>query len=240
MDSTGYTKAMKWIAAILGIIVLIGLLRIGELYTQLARYRAYWHRHNQITLSNSRVENIRYYALGDSTAQGVGATSPEKSYPVLVAKEINRRNGRDVELINLSKSGATVADALSEQIPIIKSLGVERDDIVTIEIGANDMKTFDPAKFEREMNELMSNLPKQTVISDVPSFAGSINKKYERNVLEANEIIRRLVDTHGLQRALLYDRVAANHGLSIFAADLFHPSNKGYRENWARAFIEQL
>lgn len=231
---------MKWIAALIGLVVLIGLLRIGELYTQLARYRAYWHRHNQITLSSSRVENIRYYALGDSAAQGVGATSPSRSYPVLVAKEVEKSQGKTVELINLSKSGATVKDAITEQLPVMKSLGVTDDTIVTIEIGANDVKTFEPAKFEREMNDLMSQLPKQTIIADIPSFAGSINKKYERNVLEANEIVRRLVDTHGLKRALLYDRVAANHGLSIFAADLFHPSNKGYRENWAPAFIEQL
>lgn len=220
--------------------MLAAILRTGELYTQLARYRTYWHKHNQTILSNGRAENIRYYALGDSAAMGIGATSPAKSYPVLVGKVVEERQVRNVELINLSKSGATVSDALREQIPVVESLGVSKDAVITVEIGANDMPNFDAEKFEKEMNELMGRLPKQTIISDIPSFAGSRLSRYERNVLEANEIIVRLADKHGLKRALLYDRVASNHGFSTFSVDVFHPSNRGYKENWAPAFIEQL
>lgn len=231
---------MKWLAVVVGAVVFLGLVRAGELYTQLARYKKYWHRHNQLTLANSQPEGVRYYALGDSAAQGVGATSPAKGYVSLVAEELRKRADQPIELINLSKSGARIRDAIREQIPAMESLGVKDNSIVTMEIGANDIKTFEPAKFESEMNELMGQLPKQTIISDIPSFLGSINSKYEKNVLEANEIIRRLADAHGLKRALLYDKVAANHGVKTFAADLFHPSNKGYRENWAPAFLRQL
>jgi acyl-CoA thioesterase I len=231
---------MKYVAALVAIIVLIAVFRLGELYTQLARYKTYWLENNKQVIANSKPDSIRYYALGDSAAQAVGATSPKKGYVSLIAKELENRSKKDVELINLSKSGAKVADVTRDQLPIMNSLGVKESSVVTIEIGANDMLTYDETKFEREMDELMSKLPKQTIISDVPSFAGSRFAKYEKNILSANKILVRLSDKHNLKRALLYDKLTENHGWQTFAADIFHPSNKGYRENWAPAFIEQL
>ena len=231
---------MKIFLIITAFILLIGLLRIGELYTQLARYKVYWNKYNQQTLAHPKTNGIRYYALGDSAAQGIGASSPKKGYTNLIAEFLSSTRTRPIEFINLSKSGATVDDAINEQLPILKSLGVEKDAVVTVEIGANDMANFNPEKFEQSMDKFMSELPKQTVISDIPSFAGGRFSDREKSVLEANKIIVRLSDKHSLRRALLYDRVATNHGISTLASDFFHPSNKGYRENWAPAFIEQL
>lgn len=231
---------MKIIIWLVAIVVLIILLRLGELYTQLARYKVYWNTHNQQTLANSRSENIRYYGLGDSAAQGVGATSPQKGYVGLIAKSLNEKNSQPVELINLSKSGAKIADVTRDQLPIMESLGVKSNAVVTVEIGANDILSFQSERFEREMNELMGKLPKQTIISDIPTFKGGRFAKYEPNVLAANQIIIRLSDQHGLKRAKLFDKINANHGVTTFAADMFHPSNRGYRENWAPAFLDQL
>jgi len=231
---------MKILFGLFALLILIFVLRLGELYTQLARYRTYWNKHNQEVLRNSDGRVIRYYALGDSAAQGIGATSAQKGYPGLIAKSLSEQKSTPIELVNLSKSGAKIDDALREQLPILESQGVKKDTIVTIEIGANDIVDFNKEKFEKEMNELMSKLPKQTVISDIPSFEGGRLAKHEHSVLEANEIIVRLADKYGLKRALLYDRVANNHGLSTVAADFFHPSSKGYAENWAPAFLEQL
>lgn len=231
---------MKIIIGIIAIVVLIGLLQVGELYSQLARYKTYWNRQNQQTLASSTTENIRYYALGDSAAQGIGATSPTKSYPSLVANDLAANSDNRIDLINLSKSGAKIRDAIDAQVPVMQSQGVQKNTIVTIDIGANDILSFDPVIFEKEMDELMAMLPKQTVISDMPSFAGTRFSSHEKSVLEANEIIVRLSDKHDLRRAALFDRVSANHGVSTLAIDFFHPSNKGYRENWAPAFLEAL
>ncbi len=142
--------------------------------------------------------------------------------------------------MNLSKSGAKVKDVLETQLPLYKKLRLETPQLVTIEIGANDIISFDEQKFESEMNELMSELPKKTVISDVPSFAGSRYAKYEQRVVSANEIIHRLGEKHGYKIAELYKRVDANHGLRTFAADIFHPSDYGYKTNWLPAFMERI
>lgn len=231
---------MKILLGIIAFVFLIFALRLGELYSQIARYRTYWNKQNQNILRNSNENGIRYYALGDSTAQGIGATSPQKGYPSLIAKSLSEQKSESIQLINLSKSGGKIEDVSRDQIPIMKSLGVEKNTIVTVEIGANDIFGFDKVKFENEMDQLLKNLPKQTVISDLPSFQGGRFAKHEKSVLEANEIIVRLCDKYGLKRAQLYDRVANNHGLSTIVADLFHPSNSGYADNWAPAFLEQL
>lgn len=216
------------------------VLKLGELFTQLARYQTYWNKNNQAVLADKSAYKRKYFVLGDSAAQGIGATSPRKSYPALVAQEVEAKTGEKIGLINLSKSGALIRDAIDQQLPVLKSQKITPQTIITVEIGANDILSFDKVKFEKDMDEFMAGLPKQTIVSDIPSFRGTRFGTREKNVLEANEIIVRLSDKHGLKRAQLYDKVAINTGLSTLAVDLFHPSNKGYRQNWAPAFLEQI
>lgn len=228
---------MKIFLAILFVVVVFFTARLGELYTQLFRYQKYWTKAN---LRPIHPEDFVYVALGDSAAQGVGASQPLKGYVGLIAKELEQNKKREVKLLNLSKSGAKISDVLEIQLPLYKEICLKSPQLLTIEIGANDIITFDHEKFEKEMGELMSKLPKAAVISDIPSFAGSRYAKYEQRVIEANEIIHRLGAKNGFKIAELHKRVAANHGLRTFAADIFHPSDYGYRTNWLPAFMERI
>lgn len=223
--------------AILVVVALFALaLALTELYTQLARYRTYWNRNN--ATANMSADYI-YVAFGDSAAQGVGATKPQNGYVGVIAKELEKK-GHSVQVINLSKSGAKVKDVLDTQLPGYKKLNLESKPIVTVEIGANDMIDFDPVRFQEEMHALMKELPEGTVISDIPSFKGGRLSRLEPNVLKANEIMRNHTGQHGLQLANLHQRVAAEHSIRTLAADLFHPSDYGYRKNWAPAFLEKI
>lgn len=228
---------MKIFLAILFVLVVFFAARLGELYTQLARYQKYWSKSN---LRPVHAEDFVYVALGDSAAQGVGASQPLKGYVGLIATELEHNNQQEVKILNLSKSGAKIKDVLEIQLPLYKKLCLETPQLITIEIGANDIISFDEQKFESEMGELMSELPKKTVISDIPSFVGSRYAKYEPRVIKANEIIHRLGAENGFKIAGLYERVAANHSLRTFAADVFHPSDYGYKTNWLEAFMERI
>lgn len=228
---------MKIFLAILFVVIVFFAARLGELYTQLARYQKYWSKTN---LKPINPKDFIYVALGDSAAQGIGASEPDKGYVGLIAKELQQNSKEEVKVLNLSKSGAKIADVLKIQLPLYEKLGLTNRHLITIEIGANDIISFDSQQFEKEMDELMSKLPKQTVISDVPSFAGSRYGRYEPRVLQANEIIHRLASDHGLKPAELHKRVAANHGIRTFAADIFHPSDHGYSTNWLPAFMERI
>ena len=227
---------MKIFLAVLFVLAVLLVGRVGELYTQLVRYQKYWSSNN---LKPVNPDDFVYIALGDSAAQGVGASTPLKGYVGLVADEL-RNDYPSLKIINLSKSGAKIKDVLQTQLPLYKELGLKNRQVITIEIGANDITTFDEHKFKGEMAELMAALPTDTVISDIPSFAGSRHAKYQHRVIKANKIIHDLAKIHGFKPAGLYDRVNSNHGLRTFAADLFHPSDYGYRTNWLPAFMERI
>lgn len=227
---------IKLLIGLVVIILLIFILRVGELYTQLARYQKYWDRVNQQKVKNA---SITYIAFGDSAAQGVGATSPDKGYVGLIADELSKDN-KKVRTVNLSKSGAKIRDVLDTQLPRYESMKLSGKKIITVEAGANDIITFDKNKFEEDMNELMTKMPAETVISDIPTFKGSRLAKFDYRVSEANSIIYRLAKKHDIQIAKLHERVENNHSFRTFSADLFHPSNYGYRTNWLPAFMERI
>jgi len=229
---------MKIFLAILFVVLVFFAARLGELYTQLARYQKYWTANNLRSVSPT---DFVYVALGDSAAQGVGASKPQKGYVGLIAHELQEKKKADVKVINLSKSGAKVADVIKLQLPLYQEFKLKSQrHIVTIEIGANDIITFNEEQFEREMDELISRLPRNAVLSDIPSFTGSRYARYEPRVLKANQIIHNLAGKHKIKLAELHKRVADNHGLRTFAADLFHPSDYGYKTNWLPAFMERI
>ncbi len=137
----------------LAIIIVLFVLSLFELWTQLARYQSYWTRQNK-----SAEGDITYVALGDSTAQAIGASHPSKGYVGIISKQLAEERGTTVKTINLSKSGAKIKDALNTQLPAMEKLGVTDQTVVTIEIGANDIISFDPIEFELQMDELMERL----------------------------------------------------------------------------------
>lgn len=228
---------MKYVVIFLvGVIFIFALLAL-ELRTQAGRYQAYWTRRNK---QPAMQHELVYIALGDSTAQGIGASKPEKSYPGLITAEMEKKTNRPVRLINLSKSGAKLDDVLQRQLPELKKCSMNEKTVITMEAGANDMGSFDLAKFENQMDEIMSKLPKQAVISDIPYFGGGIRRSLEPNVIKANEIMRRLAKKHDFKLADLHAKTKDNSGLRTFAVDLFHPSDYGYKANWAPAFMERI
>lgn len=185
----------------------------------------------------SKRGELLYVALGDSAAQGVGASRPGRGYVGLVAKHLRDRTGRTVRVVNLSVSGARLRDALDIQLPALKELA---PDIVTVAVGANDIAAFDRQRFQRELSRLYDSLPPGTIVAEVPSFyLGS----RERNARVANVIVHRLAARHRFAVAPLHARTrrqtAVKYALNQVAADFFHPNDRGYRV-WASAFLPVL
>lgn len=216
-------------------ILLVVLLRAGEIYTQLARYQRYWDMVNQKPMNKA---DLVYIAFGDSVAQGVGASRPDKGYVGLIAEELAKDG--PVRVINLSKSGARINDVIDTQLPKYESLRLANRQVITIDIGANDVVRGNLKNFENDMDRLMARLPENTVIADIPSFKGSRYGRLESRVGEANEIMDRLATKHGVDLVKIHDRIEKGHGLRTFSGDLFHPSDYGYSTNWAPAFLERI
>jgi len=176
---------------------------------------------------------LLYVAIGDSAAQGIGASAPKNSYVGVIADHIRSTTGRTVRVVNLSVSGATVALAVADQLPRFADL---KPDIVTAAIGANDIAAFDPALFEAGIRKVFAALPDDAVVSDLPYF---YLPKNEKKVAVGNRILREVAAERGLTVAPLHEtmkRQGLRGVLTQFAEDLFHPNDHGYRV-WASAFL---
>jgi lysophospholipase L1-like esterase len=198
-----------------------------ELTERIPTHAAWWRKQREKT------GELLYVAIGDSAAQGIGASRPHRSYSGVIARHIRERTGRTVRVVNLGISGATVRIAIDRQLPRLAKL---QPDILTVSIGANDIAAFDPARFERDIRELLAALPGHAIVADLPTF---YFLPAEKRVTAANRILREQSGERGLTVVPLHARMK-RQGLwgvtTQFAGDLFHPNDRGYRV-WASAFV---
>jgi len=179
---------------------------------------------------------LLYVAIGDSAAQGIGASAPNRGYVGIVADTIRSITGCTVRVVNLSVSGATVALAVRDQLPRLRKL---KPDVVTVAIGANDIASWDAAVFEAGIREVFAAVPEHALVADLPCFHFPHN---ERKVAEANRIVRVVAAEHGLTVVPLHattKQQGVRGILTQFANDMFHPNDRGYRV-WADAFLPAL
>lgn len=218
----------------IAIVVAIAGIRIGLLLRSIGTYRSYWKKE---AARNPESGELTYIALGDSAAQAVGATSVRRGYVGLTAEYIAKKTGKNVHIINISVTGAKIADAIKIQIPQLATL--PKPDYITIEIGANDMASYDASAFKQEFETLLKKLPPGTIVANMPSFNGGRKGKVNPSAYSATQTINRLVASHSeFILADLY-KSTINQGFLDFGADLFHPSNRGYH-NWANAFMNEI
>lgn len=177
--------------------------------------------------------DLVYVALGDSAAQGIGASRPDRGYVGMLAAAIRVSTGKRVRLVNLSRSGARLREALAEQVPQLARLA---PDVVTVGIGANDIADFDRDRFTREFDELCRQLPPHSIVAEVPAFYFG---PAARDAGIANGIVQETAARYGLTVAELHGATLRQTGiwyaLNQVAADFFHPNDRGYRV-WTSAF----
>lgn len=169
--------------------------------------------------------------LGDSAAQGIGATSPENGYVSLLTTKISERTGKSVLVKNLSVAGAGVAHVTNQQIPQLEGIDGR---YYILSVGANDAIRNTPVEDIIEQFKILTPLlPAGTFIAEIPSYRWGIadDKVLEINAelaVMAEENSLRLVPLHAA--TLLYSKEGA-----YYDYDFFHPNNKGY-ELWAQTF----
>jgi len=194
-------------------------------------HSAFWRERHRET------GDIHYVAIGDSTAQGIGASRPNHSYVGFLAAHIRKQIApRTLRVSNFAVSGGTLRIAIDAQLP---KLAKTSPDILTVAIGANDMANFEAVRFETELRELFAALPSHAIVADLPSF---YFLPAEKNVIRANAIVRAVAAEHGFPVVDLHRRTKRQGlwGVSTqFAGDLFHPNDRGYRV-WAAAFTPEI
>jgi lysophospholipase L1-like esterase len=168
--------------------------------------------------------------IGNSVAQGIGASKPQNSFVGLLASYVAQTTQQSVRVVNLSRSGATTQDALREQAP--KLANYPDADLVVLEIGANDMRGYNSDQFQRNYEQLLQDLPPgKSIVTDVPTFSG--HPDLTRRAKAANQSLYRLARQYHLPIAPIYEtiglKLATTPWLWIDASDLFHPNDRGYQ-----------
>ncbi len=197
--------------------------RVAGPRLDLHRAAAYWER------PQGDPGGLVYVALGDSVAQGVGASTPAAGYVGLLATRLREATGGPVQVVNLSVSGARVVDVL-KQVEVLP-----RCDLVTLDIGGNDVRHYHPDRFAEQLSELCGVLPAGTVVADLPYF---MHGHWERDALAAGEVVEREAALRNLTVVPVHATMAARgwHGMfRDYAPDFFHPNDRGHRL-WAQAF----
>ena len=212
------------------VVLVVWLVRLVQVQQGVEQARVYWSE------PRGQAGGLVYVALGDSAAQGVGATRPERGYVGLLAEQVRKATGQPVQVVNLSVSGAKVADVVAEQLPQLDGFA---PDLVTVAIGGNDVRGYDRERFAADVDRLVAGLPVGTFVADVPYF---MHGRWETDSAEAAGIVREAARAAGLVVVPLNDELRGE-GLQAMltqtSADLFHPDDDGHAV-WARAFWQAV
>ncbi|MDP9832528.1 SGNH/GDSL hydrolase family protein [Trueperella abortisuis] len=232
--------------------VTAGMVRRRGVARQNSPFRRYWERHLQAQLADlaGRVAAgeempLIYVALGDSAAQGLGATRVQEGYVPRLAVALEAMSGREVALVNLSLSGGTIQSVLGTQLPQLRGLRVAgeplRPDVVTLDIGGNDVLQpwLSKEDFDAYVERAGCELPEGTFVMNIPSFA--VMAKADARAEAFSGSIERLAGTHHMVdiRSLSQSLPLPTYMFSYHAIDLFHPNTPWYAV-WAQSFADAV
>lgn len=183
-------------------------------------YAEAWVAHNREAL---QVPGRRWYVLGDSMSQSVGATAWDRGW-VHQLHERLAATGRDLVVVNLSATGAVLSDVLEQQVPLLDSLlehDPRRDEaVVTVLVGSNDIfnkahRPHLPGRFE----DLLARLPRGSVVSTLPQPRAAAERS-NKHIWAAHD--------QGAVRVVDMVTAGPRTWIGKVAADRFHPNDKGY------------
>jgi hypothetical protein len=118
-------------------------------FDQVDAYATAWEAANAAAMA---AEGRLWVVLGDSAAQGVGASAHDRGWVGLV----HQRLGSTWRVVNLSRSGARTREVVDAQWPRAQEL---EPDLVTAVVGGNDAVHTPLADWLRDAGDLVGALP---------------------------------------------------------------------------------
>jgi lysophospholipase L1-like esterase len=191
------------------------------------QYRRYWEESNERARQTA---GPLWVALGDSTAQGLGASAPDRGYVGQLLARLRDGQQRPWRVINLSVTGACIADVVRDQVPRVDDAG--ELELVTCAAGANDIIRFGFRGAPEDARRLIRALPSGSYVATCPQ--GLLPHRTH----ELNQIIRSDAPAAGLRIADAWAHTGPPWQ-GKYAADDFHPNDAGYAD-WCAAFAEAL
>ncbi len=184
---------------------------------------------------------IKLVVLGDSTVEGIGATSAKTSLAGQIAEKSASKLQIPIHVSAFGRRGARIADVINHQIKRIDPAA----DVVVVEVGSNDVIHLTDLDAIQPLTEQMI-IKLKAVAPDaqiIIGSAGTLNSPIFG-------LLRPLAKKRATQVRSLQEAACKKHGASFMdvakdvdnqysktsgsaASDNFHPSDVGY-EIWAR------
>jgi lysophospholipase L1-like esterase len=179
---------------------------------------------------------VTYLVLGDSTAAGVGGEY-EQGIARATTRELERT--QQVAMHNVAVSGARIKDVLEEQLPRAAHL---RPDLVLLSVGANDVTHLTAVRSMRaNLREIVRRLRAANpdvaiVITGSPDMGSPprVPRLLRGLASWRTKQVNRMFVEEANALGLTFAPIAAETGplfrrdRSLFAADRFHPNERGY------------
>lgn len=220
--------ALILLAVLIVVLVVYGIFVL----TSVNRFASFWAAQNEKPQNG----NITIVALGDSTVQGVGATSPYKGFVGQLARKVGQ--GKPVQVYNYSKSGATARDVVQNQLSYKEQF--TQADVIVVAVGPNDAtRGVSNDDYLQNYRKILDALPaKKVVIATIPPLERS--SVSDATVQEWNAALTELAAEKKVRVAEVYQAIKPrSRDPRIYSIDLFHPSNIGYGL-WAGAFYQPV
>lgn len=200
-------------------------------------------------LPADRQAELVYVALGDSTVQGIGASSPATNYVSRLHARLLERYP-NARMVNLGVGGATSRDVVERQLEPAVAL---KPHLLTLSIGPNDITSRVTVKaYADNMDTILGRLAADTsaviVVNLLPDLA--VTPRFRARELasvvgrlstEFNEALAGVAKRHGVAVVDLYAasrREVPGHP-ELLARDGYHPSDLGYAR-WAELMWEAV
>ncbi len=185
---------------------------------------------------------VMYAALGDSTVEGVAATSARANYVSRIHDRL-RAIYPAARVENLGVSGAVSGDVVDKQLAPAMKLD---PDLVTLSIGPNDLtEGVRVEDYEKNVDRILRTLTRQTraivVVNLLPDLA--VTPRFARSekrdlvgrlTVRFNDALAKKARAYGVEIVDLYERSRDEvpRRPELVAADGYHPSDLGYAR-WA-------
>lgn len=201
-----------------------------------------WTRSGSRMLPADPNAEVVYVALGDSTVQGIGASSRDANYVSRLHARLRERYPR-ARMVNLGVGGATSGDVVKRQLGRSVEL---KPHLLTLSVGPNDITSRVSVKtYAENMETILGRLTRDTdaviVINLLPDLAVTprfrgreVASIVGRLSTEFNDALTRVAERHGAAVVDLYAasrREVPGHP-ELMARDGYHPSDLGYAR-WA-------
>lgn len=200
---SNYYRRLRWLPSVRA---------VGE---HLPAYAAHWRA--EAERAAAMPDRPALVVLGDSLAQGIGASSPQASYAGRLQTHLG--GPAVVPVLNLSRSGARIADVLRTQLPALAASGV-RPVAVVCTVGSNDiLHSFRLRTVRRSFEELVDALPPDAVLATLPEQGSRVGALMNRTIRRRASAEGRPVADVGRALTTWRGRVSG---------DAFHPNDEGY------------